>query len=160
MSKPSIDGYVLQLGVNDYRYNPSATKCNKAISDTKQSIETILERSSAKILVSLPTPTPGKLDEYTTQYIKSVSEFITEKRGIANNFNRLFTLNNHSCFLKVIESFEKTDDITSSSNPLEDDVLHLSPYGVKKLCTNIKFSLYRTFGTRVPVKRAPAERRE
>lgn len=148
ISKPNIDGYVLQLGVNDYRYDPSPSKCKKAVEDTKKSIECLLERSNAKILVCLPTPTPGQLDKYTLEYVKSVSDFITEKRSIDNNFDRLFTLNNHAIFLRLFEKSEESD--RESCNPLTSDLLHLNTYGMKKLCTSIKFGLYRSFGMRAP----------
>ena len=34
---------------------------------------------------------------------------------------------------------------------------HVSEYGLKKLCLNIKFGLYRAFGMKPPEKQAPAE---
>lgn len=147
ISKPNVDCYALQLGVNDYRYNQSTTTLNKAISDTKETINKLLSSSNAKILVSLPTPTPGPLQSYTTRYVNSISEFITETRGIGNNFRRVFTVNNHTNFLNVMNESENSGE---KKNPLKDDCLHVNDYGVRKLCTNIKHGLYRAFGLRSP----------
>ena len=152
ISKPQVDCYTLQLGVNDYRNNNTSTE--KATSDAKTCINKLLTNSSAKVVVVLPTPTPGSLSSKTTDFIKEVTDFITEKR-LANNYHhRLFTVNNTGNFSRALSAAESSDD---SPKPLKSDNLHVSEYGLKKLCMNIKFGLYRAFGMKPPRKQAPAE---
>ena len=155
ISKPAIDCYVLQLGVNDYRYDTTEAFLNKSIEDTKSSINKLLECSSAKIVVSLPTPTPGNLSARTSEYVKSVTDFITTKRKLSDYYRRLFTVNNHANFMKAIEVSEQSSDKCS---PISGDHLHVSSYGLKKLCTNIKFGLYRSFGIRMLGSQTPPKR--
>ena len=155
MGKPGVDAYVLELGVNDYRYNSTDTSLQKAIEDSKSCIQKLLENSSAKVVVCLPTPTPGgAISERTKEYVKQITEFITQTRQSNNAWRRLFTINNLGSFSKVLEDISSTPD---SRNPLKEDKLHVSEYGLKKLCLNIKFGLYRAFGMKPPEKQAPAE---
>lgn len=156
ISKPGIDAYILQLGVNDYRYCNTEASLHKAVEDTKGCIKKLLESSSAKIVVSLPTPTPGSstIEERTKEYVKQVSEFITVTRQSDSTWRRLFTINNLGSFSKVIEKLSSSSNATS---PLKEDQLHVSEYGLKKLCLNIKYGLYRAFGMKHPKKQAPAE---
>lgn len=154
ISKPQIDCYVLELGVNDYRYDTLPATLRKAVEDAKKSVEKLLECSSAKILVSLPTPTPGPHEDRTLEFNKSMTEFITSKRGLSDYYRRLFTVNNFSNFTKAIEASTQSD---SNPNPLDVDNLHVSEYGLKKLCLNIKLGLYRAFGRKPPRKQTPIE---
>ena len=155
MGKPGVDAYVLELGVNDYRYNSTDTSLQKAIEDSKSAIQKLLENSSAKVVVCLPTPTPGgAISERTKEYVKQITEFITQTRQSNNAWRRLFTINNLGSFSKVLENISSAPD---SRNPLKEDKLHVSEYGLKKLCLNIKFGLYRAFGMKPPEKQAPAE---
>lgn len=155
ISKPAVDCYVLQLGVNDYRYDPTEATLSKSIEDTKNSIEKLLQLSSAKIIVSLPTPTPGDLAAQTSGYVEKITHYITEKRKTSDLYRRLFTINNQTNFTRVIEE-SKTSNLKPS--PISSDNLHVSPYGLKKLCTNIKFGLYRCFGIGMPRKQTPPQR--
>ena len=155
MGKPGVDAYVLELGVNDYRYNSTDTSLQKAIENSKSCIQKLLENSSAKVVVCLPTPTPGgAISERTKEYVKQITEFITQTRQSNNAWRRLFTINNLGSFSKVLENITSTPD---SRNPLKEDKLHVSEYGLKKLCLNIKFGLYRAFGMKPPEKQTPAE---
>ena len=88
------------------------------------------------------------------EFVKSVTEFITEKRGLSDYHRRLFTVNNIGNFTRACDAAENSED---SPNPLNSDKLHVSGYGLKKLCVNIKFGLYRAFGMKPPRKQAPAE---
>ena len=155
-SKPNVDCYTLQLGVNDYRYDP-VNKMDKAITNTKKVINRLLETSNAKVIVSLPTPTPGDLQTHTQYFSKQITDFITTKRKTDGNHRRIFTINNQSSFLKAIDLSVKSD---IKCSPLQNDALHCSEYGVKKLCTNIKYGIYRSFGMRHPVRQiqTPSER--
>ena len=157
ISKPGIDCYAVELGINDIRFSPSSTKVNKAVSNTKASLKRLLSMSSAKVLVCLPTPTPGALDKYTLDYCNAVTDVITELRGENNYYNRLFTLSNHSNFLKTIDE-QETVVGEEKTKVLSTDLLHLSSFGVKKLCSNIKFGLFRCFGKRFPRMQIPEER--
>lgn len=152
ISKPAVDCYVLQLGINDFRYDTSEANMNKSIENTKTCIQRLLERSSAKIVVSLPTPTPGNLDTHTSKYVENITSFITEKRKLYDNHQRLFTVNNQSGFKRAIE-LSKNSGVKPS--PIDIDNLHVSPYGLKKLCMNIKFGIYRSFGIRLLGRQAP-----
>ena len=146
-SAPNIDCYILQLGVNDYRYESSpSTYSNgflKAVKNAESAISTLLEKSSAKIVVSLPTPTPNKLEVLTTEFNKSVSDFITNMRQTKDYNRRLFTANNLASFNRAIEVSRNNSE---KPNPLQSDNIHVSEYGFKKLCLNIKSGLYRSFG--------------
>ena len=57
-----VDAYIVELGVNDLRScNGDDRDCpeyEKAIFAAKTTIDCLLESSKAKIVISLPTPTP------------------------------------------------------------------------------------------------------
>ena len=146
-STPNIDCYILQLGVNDFRYEKTpSTYSNgflKAIQDAKTSISTLLERSSAKVLVSLPTPTPNQHEVLTTEFNESISAFITDTRLHKDYNRRLFTASHIASFNRAIEVSKNNREKPS---PIECDNIHVSDYGFKKLCLNIKSGLYRSFG--------------
>ena len=155
ISKPQIDCYVLELGVNDYRYDLSQANLKKAIEDAKNSIEKLLQCSGAKIVVSLPTPTPGPYEDHTSEFNKALTDFITLKRGLSDYYRRLYTVNNFSNFATAIEASTQSD---SKPNPLIDhDNLHVSDYGLRKLCLNIKLGIYRAFGMKAPRKQTPTQ---
>lgn len=154
ISKPNIDCYAIELGINDYRYNSSNNTLSKAIEDAKSCIEKLLECSKAKIVVSLPTPTPGPHENRTTEFAHVLTEFVTAKRGLSDNHQRLFTVNNLTNFYAAIEAADQSDE---KPNPLREDNLHVSEYGMKKLCLNIKLGLYRAFGMKQPTRQTPSE---
>ena len=58
--------------------------------------------------------------------------------------NRLFTINNANF---------KTWESDGKPLPYKTDMLHINSYGLKKLCLNIKFGLYRSFGMKFVYKR-------
>ena len=155
ISKPSIDAYVLQLGVNDYRYQSTPASLEKAVDDTKACISKLLASSKAKVVVTLPTPTPNDgICDRTKDYVRLVTEFITSTRQSDNNWKRLYTVNNLASFNNALEKLGSSPD---SPDPLQPDRLHVSEYGLKKLSLNIKHGLYRSFGLKVPRRQAPAE---
>lgn len=126
----------------------------RAIDNAKTSIEKLLSASSAKIVVSLPTPTPGPLNERTDQFVAGITEFVTTKRSLSDYNRRLFTINNTSHFSRALTASNSSED---RPNPLKPDQLHVSEYGMKKLCLNIKFGLYRSFSMKAPRKQASPE---
>ncbi|KAL5263170.1 hypothetical protein ACHWQZ_G008545 [Mnemiopsis leidyi] len=153
ISKPSIDAYVLQLGVNDYRYQTSQASLDKAVEDTKTCINKLLSSSTAKVVVTLPTPTPSEgICDLTRDYVKLITEFITSTRQSDNNWRRLYTVNNLASFNHALEKLNSSPD---SPDPLKPDKLHVSEYGLKKLSLNIKYGLYRSFGLNLPRRQAP-----
>jgi hypothetical protein len=154
ISQPEIECYILQLGVNDYRYDDSEATIKKAIDNAKTSIEKLLSASTAKIVVSLPTSTPGPLNDRTKQFVSGVTEFVTTKRSLSDYYRRLFTVNNTSHFSPALSAANSSEDCP---NPLKSDQLHVSEYGMKKLCLNIKLGLYRAFGMKPPQKQASPE---
>ena len=154
ISEPQVDAYILQLGVNDYRYDHPQTSLNKPVDNAKRCFEKLLPHSSAKIIVSLPTPTPSKFDNKTLEFGNILTEFISDKRKAHNNHKRLFTVNNYTSFLSAIRESENSED---KANPLNSDNLHVSEYGLKKLCLNIKYGIYRAFNMKPPMRQAPAE---
>ena len=155
ISKPAVDAYALQLGVNDYRYQNSQAALQKAVEDTKSSITKLLTSSTAKIVVILPTPTPGDdICDRTKEYVRLVTEFITTARQSNSQWKRLFTVNNLASFTHALDKISSSPD---SPDPLKPDKLHVSDYGLKKLCLNIKHGLYRSFGMKLPRRQAPAE---
>jgi alkylated DNA repair dioxygenase AlkB len=154
ISKPEIDCYVMELGVNDYRYDSSEATMKKAVENAKTAIDKLLSSSSAKIAVSLPTPTPGPLSERTEQFVSEVTKFVTAKRSLSDYHRRLYTITNTSSFERALSASRSSED---SPNPLKSDKLHVSEYGMKKLCINIKLGLYRAFGLRPPQKQATPE---
>ena len=133
--------------MNDYRYDDSEATIKKAIDNAKTSIEKLLSASSAKIIVCLPTPTPGPLNDRTEQFVSGVTEFVTTKRNLSDYHRRLFTVNNTSNFSRALTASNSSED---RPNPLKSDQLHVSEYGMKKLCLNIKLGLYRAFGMNAP----------
>jgi len=147
ISAPNIDCYILQLGVNDYRYEKTpSTYSNgflKAIQDAKASISSLLEKSSAKVLVSLPTPTPNQHEVLTTEFNECISAFITDTRLNKDYHRRLFTVSHLASFNRAIEVSCNNGE---KPNPIQRDNIHVSDYGFKKLCLNIKSGLYRSFG--------------
>ncbi|XP_063673894.1 uncharacterized protein LOC134811101 [Bolinopsis microptera] len=143
IKQPEVDCYILQLGVNDYRYKDRPV--NKAVEDAKKAIDTLLSSSSAKIVVSLPTPTPGPLSDLTKQFVSEITQFVSTQRELSDLHRRLFTVNNTGNFSRAISAAGSSQD---SPNPLKEDQLHVSEYGLKKLCVNIKLGLYRAFGMR------------
>ncbi|XP_063687229.1 uncharacterized protein LOC134820655 [Bolinopsis microptera] len=153
IKQPEVDCYILQLGVNDYRYRTCSV--NKAIEDAKSVIDKLLSSSSAKVVISLPTPTPGLISELTNQFVSEITQFVSAKRGLSDFYRRLYTVNNTGNFSRAISAAESSQD---SPNPLKEDQLHVSEYGLKKLCLNIKLGLYRAFGMRSPRKQPPTER--
>lgn len=154
ISKPEIDSYVLQLGVNDYRYQTTESSLKKAVEDCKSCIVKLLTSSSAKIVVVLPTPTPGEhISSRTTEFVSAITEFISEKRKSDGLWKRLFTVNNLGSFTRALEKLEDQN----SPNPLKSDKLHVSEYGLKKLCLNIKYGVYRAFNMKPPRKQTSAE---
>ena len=154
LSKPQVDCYILQLGVNDYRYTNCDSSLKKALDDAKSCIEKLLTSSSAKVLVSLPTPTPGSISERTSEFVQELSGFISTKRRLSDYHRRLFSVNNTGNFNRAISAAASSLD---SPNPLNPDQLHVSEYGLKKLCINLKFGLYRSFGMNPPKKQASPE---
>ena len=154
LSKPQVDCYILQLGVNDYRYTNCDSSLKKALDDAKSCIEKLLTSSSAKVMVSLPTPTPGSISERTSEFVQELSEFISAKRRLSDYHRRLFSVNNTGNFNRAISAAASSTD---SPNPLNPDQLHVSEYGLKKLCINLKFGLYRSFGMNPPKKQASPE---
>ena len=155
IGKPEIDTYVLQLGVNDYRYQSSEASLNKAIEDCKTCISKLLSSSNGKIIVVLPTPTPGgPISNRTSEFIRAVTEYITQKRQSEGIWKRLFTVNNLGSFERALQKFESSED---SPDPLKSDKLHVSEYGLKKLCLNIKYGIYRAFNMKPPRKQTSAE---
>ena len=150
IKEPEVDCYILQLGVNDYRYNDRHV--NKAVKDAKEAIDTLLSSSSAKIVVSLPTPTPGPISDLTNQFVSEITQFVSTKRELSDLYRRLFTVNNTGNFSRAISAAGSSED---SPNPLKEDQLHVSEYGLKKLCMNIKLGLYRAFGMRSYRKQPP-----
>ena len=157
ISKENIDCYVLQLGVNDFRYNKSSKTLDEAVTNTKETVNRLLARSKGKIVVCLPTPTPGDLQATTAEYVSRVSAFIdsTRSRGSENNHLRLFTVNNQRSFLRAIDLSHQEEGYKS---PIGTDNLHLNDYGIRKLCSNIKFTLYRAFGMKQPMRTSPPGR--
>ena len=126
----------------------------KALDDAKSCIEKLLTSSSAKVMVSLPTPTPGSISERTSEFVQELSEFISTKRRLSDYHRRLFSVNNTGNFNRAISAAASSTD---SPNPLNPDQLHVSEYGLKKLCINLKFGLYRSFGMNPPKKQASPE---
>ena len=154
IKQPEVDCYILQLGVNDYRYNDRHV--NQAVKDAKEAIDHLLSiNSSAKIVVSLPTPTPGPLSDLTKLFVSEITQFVSTKREQSDLYRRLFTVNNTGNFSRAISAAGSSQD---SPNPLKEDQLHVSEYGLKKLCLNIKLGLYRAFGMRSHRKQPPTER--
>ena len=153
IKQPEVDCYILQLGVNDYRYRNCSV--NKAIEDAKSVIDKLLLSSSAKVVVSLPTPTPGLISDLTNQFVSEITQFVSAKRGLSDFYRRLYTVNNTGNFSRAISAAESSQD---SPNPLKEDQLHVSEYGLKKLCLNIKLGLFRAFGMRSHRKQPPTER--
>ena len=155
VGKPEVDSYVLQLGVNDYRYQTTEPSLKKAIEDCKSCITKLLSSSSAKLVVVLPTPTPGgPISDRTVEFVRSVTEFITQKRQSDGTWKRLFTVNNLGSFDRALQKLDSSED---SPNPLQADKLHVSDYGLKKLCLNMKYGIYRAFNMKPPHKQTSAE---
>ena len=155
VGKPAVDSYVLQLGVNDYRYQTTEPSLKKAIEDCKSCITKLLSSSSAKLVVVLPTPTPGgPISDRTIEFVRSVTEFITQKRQSDGTWKRLFTVNNLGSFDRALQKLDSPED---SPNPLQADKLHVSDYGLKKLCLNMKYGIYRAFNMKPPRKQTSAE---
>ncbi|KAL5258492.1 hypothetical protein ACHWQZ_G009106 [Mnemiopsis leidyi] len=155
IGKPEVDSYVLQLGVNDYRYQSTETSLKKAVEDCNSCISKLLSSSSAKLVVVLPTPTPGgPISSRTEEFVRAVTEFITQKRQSDGTWRRLFTVNNLGSFNRALQRLESSED---SPNPLKSDKLHVSQYGLKKLCLNIKYGIYRAFSMKPPRKQASVE---
>jgi hypothetical protein len=159
ISKENIDCYVLQLGVNDFRYDKSSKTLDEAVTNTKETVNRLPARSRGKIVVCLPTPTPGDMQPRTAEYVRRVSEFIdsTRSRGSEKNHLRLFTVNNQRSFLRAIDLSQQEEGSTYKS-PIGIDNLHLNEYGIRKLCSNIKFTLYRAFGMKQPIRTSPPGR--
>ena len=78
-----------------------------------------------------------------------------EEYGFSDFYRRLYTVNNTGNFSRAISAAESSQD---SPNPLKEDQLHVSEYGLKKLCLNIKLGLFRAFGMRSHRKQPPTER--
>ena len=155
VGKPEVDSYVLQLGVNDYRYQTTEPSLKKAIEDCKSCITKLLSSSSAKLVVVLPTPTPGgPISDRTVEFVRSVTEFITQKRQSDGTWKRLFTVNNLGSFDRALQKLDSSED---SPNPLQADRLHVSDYGLKKLCLNMKYGIYRAFNMKPPRRQTSAE---
>ena len=145
ISTPEINAYVVQLGVNDLRPNSCTSRTTpaykKAISAATETLTCLLQTSNTKVAVSLPTPTPNnqRLQQAVTAFNEDLNTWISDTRNtkIHNAHRRLFTIDNRS-----FRSFEGDTRPT----PFENDGLHINSYGLKKLCSNIKFGLFRAFG--------------
>ena len=142
ISMPHIDAYVLQLGVNDLRSQNMSPPA--AMRHATYVIDKLLQTTSAKIIVSLPSAVPHvykqHLNEHLTRLNKSLNEWITLRRN-NNNFDavsRLYTVSNDS----ILRAHQ-----TNSGSPYESDQLHLNThFGIKLLCSNITRGLIRSFG--------------
>ena len=145
LALPNVQCYVIQLGVNDLRHLKSAghNEHQKAVELATNCITKLLECSSAKIIISLPTPTPGPanhiLNENINAFNTQLNKWISSTRAHElSNTKRLFTVNNYN----FDNSVSNNDNRPSLFN---HDMLHVSNYGLKKLLLNIKFGLYRAF---------------
>ena len=142
---PDVDCYLLELGVNDLRElrDPSTNDWRNAVNSASSAIGTILEKNrTAKVVVSLPTPTPGSTNTTLNANIPVFNEELnswissTRDSNMNNAKSRQFTVNNSNFRPEYSEG---------KPCPFNKDMLHLNEYGLKKLCLNMKYGLYRAF---------------
>ena len=136
LAKPAIDAYVINIGVNDLK-SEHPEESFKRLQDL---IDRLLTFSNAKILVSLILPTTNnqKINDkiYDFNYnIREHTKFLRNDRGFSD---RLFTIFNNAFFAPI--------DVTRD---FYDDWIHLSPYGLRVHCSNIKHALLQAFNISV-----------
>ena len=141
---PAVDCYVIELGVNDLKKctSGSPNSYHRVTKMAEESIRKLLESSpTAKICVSLPTPTPNNvlLNNFISRFNKDMNNWVSERRNtnLSDARMRLYTINN--------SNFGKFES-DGSACPFKADMLHLNDYGLRKLAINMKFGVYRAFG--------------
>ena len=148
LKAPGVDCYVLQLGINDLRNSrfEDELRHQDPVLAAEECIETLLQTcKSAKIAVSLPTPTPGErmkpLNSRVEQFNNTLNKWIYDRRNTSSDIRgRLFVINNISF---------KTCKQIGKPCPFKSDMLHVNEYGFKKLCLNIKYGIFNAF--RIPI---------
>ena len=131
-------------------------KTNAITTDFKQIISWLLERSEAKVCVSLIIPGDGqyrKLDEEVSTVNRFISDHITSLRKDSKNMNRIFTANNN-----------RLREFMSKSIGPQGTQLTLSNRGKKllylKMRDSIERSLQSTPNVNEPVKHKHTEGRQ
>ena len=148
LKAPGVDCYVLQLGINDLRYDrfEDEVRHQDPVLAAAECIETLLQTcKSAKIAVSLPTPTPGErmkaINTRVEQFNNALNKWIYNRRDQSSDIRgKLFVINNISF---------KTCKEIGKPCPYKEDMLHVNEYGFKKLCLNIKYGIFNAF--RIPI---------
>ena len=133
LSKPNVDCYVLELGINDLRSN----SVDSVFVAARETINRLLDYTNAKILVSLIIPTTNRhnLNRKVEDLYNKILKYLSYLRYNNGLNDRVFTNFNASFLKKPLKDIENC----------YVDGLHLSTMGLKKLCNNIKRGLYKSF---------------
>ena len=137
-SKPGIDAYVLDLGINDLR-NISA---QSTMTFAKNLVDRLLIYTKGKVVISLVLPTTRNtgLNKKVIDFNYEMLEYIRYLRNTQGLHHRIFTVFN--------KAFLGNSDIVPE-DLYSDDGLHLSDKGLRIHCSNIKHAVFKSLNINV-----------
>ena len=133
ISRPGIDAYVLDLGINDLKkLTPNVT-----MTFAKSLIDRLLMYTKAKVVINLIPPTTHNrtLNKKVEDFNYQMLEFTRYLRSEGGLKHRVFTVFNKA-FINTIDN-TPTDLYTG-------DGIHLSEKGFRVHCSNIKRALFKS----------------